>query len=124
MKIALIDDELDTLAIMKDTLKPTGYLCHTFNNPITALEEIKKSKYDIIVTDIKMPELNGIEVLKSIKKDNSDSYVIVITGYSEAISAVEALKNGAYAFFRKPLSFQELIEAFESIAQEMEQNSN
>ncbi len=124
MKLAIIDDERPTLKIMKTILDKVGYECSVFDNPKTAFEKIKSEKIDVIITDYKMPEVTGLEVLKKIKSKNPDKYVIMISAFADKYNALTALYDGAYSFFRKPVKINELIELLAKIEKEIQIKDN
>jgi DNA-binding NtrC family response regulator len=119
MKLMLIDDELPILESLERALKPTGYVCATFQSSRKALEAYRQESCDVVVTDFMMPELNGIEVLKEIKTIDPEARVIILTGYADIDNAIAAVNNGAYAFFRKPLNFRDFISTLKKIDQEI-----
>jgi DNA-binding NtrC family response regulator len=118
MKLMLIDDELPILESLKQGIKPMGYTCVAFQNPLIALEAYPQGGFDVVVTDFMMPEMNGIDVLKAIKSLHSEARVIILTGYADIENAIAAVNNGAYAFFRKPLNFREFIQTLKKTEEE------
>src|SRR4030066_1101966 len=104
-KILIIDDEermcLSLVAILKDL----GYQAKAVSQANQALKEIEKDNYDLIVSDIKMPDLDGFDILKLTKRQNKDSLVIFMTGYASLESAIQAINLGAYDYLTKPLDF-------------------
>jgi DNA-binding NtrC family response regulator len=120
MKLMLIDDELPILESLARALKPTGYGCVTFQSSPKALDAYRQGGFDVVITDFMMPEMNGIEVLKSIKAMDSEARVIILTGYADIENAIAAVNNGAYAFFRKPLDFRDFIRTLKKIELETE----
>ncbi len=119
MRLAIVDDERPTLEILKDNLKPTGFETVVFDDPVQAIESIKDGSFDVVITDFKMPGMTGIDVLKSVKKINQTTYVIIVTGYADIYNTIEAVNHGAFAFFRKPLNFQDFIETLLKIEKEI-----
>ena len=103
MKILLIDDEPDILNGLKGALCLKGYSSRIFTNPIKAIERFKSDNFDVVVTDLKMPKMDGIEVLNSVRAQDPSINVIIITGFSEPNSIMEAANKGAYAYFNKPI---------------------
>lgn len=114
-KIFIVDDEEVFRISLADDLKDNGYTIYEYENPRKALEEINKIKPDIIVTDIKMPKMNGLEFLKEIKTDNGELCVIVMTAYGSVDTAVQAMKDGAYDYIIKPFNLDELLIHLERI---------
>jgi PAS domain S-box-containing protein len=102
-KLLLIDDEPDILRVLSMSLKADGYHVVTAQNGPEGIAAFEKEKPDIVLTDIKMPGMDGIEVLKKIKELNADTEVIIITGHGDIENAIEALKHGASDFINKPV---------------------
>jgi len=102
-KLLLIDDEPDILRVLSISLKADGYVVIPANSGIEGLEAFEKEKPEIVLTDIKMPGMDGIEVLKKVKTINPDAEVIIITGHGDIENAIEALKYGASDFINKPV---------------------
>jgi len=108
MKILLIDDEPDILRVLSRSLHADGYDVSTALNGAQGLAEFERVPCDIVITDIKMPGMDGIDVLKRIKEREPDTEVIIITGHGDINSAVEALHFGASDFINKPVRDQAL----------------
>ena len=108
-KILVAEDEEITLKHLVNTLKKEGYLVVGTRNGREALAEIVKDHYDVLITDIKMPEMNGIELLEKVKEKDPEIEVMIITGFGTIGSAVEAMKKGAYEYITKPFDLDELI---------------
>lgn len=108
-KILIAEDEEITLKHLVNTLKKEGYLVTGLRNGREAVESLKRERFDLIITDIRMPEMNGIEVLERAKDIDSDIEVMIITGFGSIGSAVEAMKKGAFDYITKPFDLDELI---------------
>jgi len=102
-KLLLIDDEPDILRVLSMSLKADGYDVVSASNGTEGVAVFEKEKPDIVITDIKMPGMDGIEVLKKVKELNADTEVIIITGHGDIENAIEALKHGASDFINKPV---------------------
>ena len=102
-KLLLIDDEPDILRVLSMSLKADGYDVVSARNGTEGIAAFEKERPDIVITDIKMPGLDGIEVLKKVKELNPDAEVIIITGHGDIENAIEALKHGASDFINKPV---------------------
>ncbi len=102
-KLLLIDDEPDILRVLSMSLKADGYQVVSAPNGAEGIAIFEKEKPDIVITDIKMPGMDGIEVLKRVKALNADTEVIIITGHGDIENAIEALKHGASDFINKPV---------------------
>ncbi len=102
-KILLIDDEETNVRVLAISLRSDGYEVVTAYSGEEGLEVFDRESPDIVVTDIKMPGMDGIEVLKNIKQRNPEVEVIIITGHGDIDNAIEALKHGASDFINKPV---------------------
>lgn len=105
-KILVIEDEAQVRQSYDDMLEFFGYEVESVPNGREGMARITKNDYDIVVTDLNMPEMNGIDVLKYIKKKKPYIEVIVITGYATLENAIEAMKVGAYDYFAKPIDIE------------------
>lgn len=108
IKIFVVDDESSVRITLSDDLKDLGYVIFEYDNPLVALIDLPTHKPEIIFSDIRMPELNGIEFLKEVKKIIPNTYVVMMTGYSSVNTAVEAVKSGAFDYISKPLNIEEI----------------
>lgn len=109
-KILAVDDEKVVLDSFRKILVIAGYSVDTVETGPEALALIKKYDYDFVFTDLKMPEMDGIEVTKAVKHLRPDIDVIMITGYATVESAVEAMKYGAMDYVQKPFTEDELVD--------------
>ena len=105
--ILLADDEPLERGSLSLLLQQEGYLVTTVEDGLAALSLLEQKRFDIVLTDIRMPNMTGMELLKQIKKRNIDSEVILITAYGEIKDAVEATKAGAYNFVEKNQNMDE-----------------
>jgi signal transduction histidine kinase len=103
-KVLLIEDEKDVRESYEDMLSLLGYETGMAENGKEGLEKLKKDKYDIVLTDLNMPVMNGLETLRRIKKKDADIEVIVITGFATIENAIGAMKQGAFDYITKPVS--------------------
>jgi len=102
LRILVVDDEEDIRDILSDRLKAYGYEVLTAIDGIEALEKVEKMSPDLVLLDIQLPRLNGMEVLSRIKREYPQIRVIMITAHGKIQLAVEAIKEGAYDFVEKP----------------------
>lgn len=110
-RVLLVDDDDDLLAIMSRVLEKAGYEVKTTQSPIQALEWIQSDKFHILVTDIVMPEMDGLDLLKEVKSQRPFIQVMIVTGYSSMQRAVRAMEEGADEYLLKPIeSMQEFLE--------------
>jgi DNA-binding NtrC family response regulator len=103
-RILVIDDDEMTLKNLRRILEKLGHQVSTFSNPLRALERLEQSPYDLIISDFRMPYLDGLELLNRAKRDHPDVEVILITGYASLEGAVEATKLGAFHYLAKPFN--------------------
>ena len=106
-KILVVDDQ-DYRYVMEEALKRDGYDVTTADNPQKAINIFRKTDYDLVITDLKMPKIDGIEFLKTIKDHRPDAVVILMTAYASGETAINAMKEGAYDYVEKSGSIEEL----------------
>lgn len=106
--ILIVDDEKNYLVILEALLAPEGYEVITEVNALNALRLIKETDFDLVITDMKMPKMDGIELLDEVKKFDSELPVIIMTAYGTIEMAVEAMKKRAYDYITKPFRNEEL----------------
>ena len=109
MKILIIDDERSIRNSLGEILSDEGYLVETAENGTEGLEKALKGHYDIIFCDIKMPGLDGVEVLEKLSAEGSESAVVMISGHGDIETAVECIKKGAFDFIQKPLDLNRIL---------------
>ena len=109
LRVLLIDDDWDCLNVISNSLSLFGYPNRKFTNPKAAIKACKSEKFDVVVADYMMPEMNGIEVLQAVKSHDPNMHVIIMSGYAESSSEKTLKSKGAYAFFTKPLALRELL---------------
>lgn len=108
LEILFVDDDRQILDVVKSYLLRQGFAVTTLHDGLQALEVIKKKKFDIVFSDLMMPEIDGLTLLKSIKQVSAETEVIIVTGYASIESAIEALKLGGYDYLQKPINFERL----------------
>ena len=113
VKVLVVDDEAVIRRGICRVLEGRGYQAEASESGFGAIEKLQKAPFNIVITDLKMPEMDGIEVLKAIKILQPDVPVIIITGYSTVGTAVDAMKNGAFDYISKPFTPEQLIETVE-----------
>jgi len=119
-KILIIDDELKICEILKDILNNEGYEADFAINGTEGLRKIQKGKFDLVLLDIKLPDIDGLNLLKKIKDFDPDILVIMISAFGTVSTAVEALKNGAEDFIEKPLETTRIITTIKNILEKAE----
>jgi len=108
VKILVVDDELVICNSCFEILTEAGYEVETLQSSRVALEKVQEELYDLVIVDLKMPGLDGMQLLKLIKEKNPEMIVIIITGYSTVENAIEAIKLGASDYIPKPFTPDEL----------------
>lgn len=108
-RILVIDDERSIRNTLKDILEYEKYVVDVAEDGVKGLEKVKGGEYDIILCDIKMPAMDGIEVLEKLNEMGADMPVVMISGHGNIDTAVEAIKKGAYDFIEKPLDLNRLL---------------
>ncbi len=109
MRILVIDDERPIRNSMKEILSDEGYEVDVAENGAAAVEMTDKERYDVIFCDIKMPGMDGIEVLDKLGEAGVESSVIMISGHGDIDTAVECIRKGAYDFIQKPLDLNRIL---------------
>lgn len=107
-RIMVIDDEKIVGDMAKMSLEQDGYEVETFLNAEPALERLKEKRFDVVVTDLKMKGIDGMEVLRTVKRLYPETRVIMITAFANLDSAIEALRGDVHDFFPKPVKIKEL----------------
>lgn len=108
--ILIVDDEQDMLVLLKRSLEPDlGCTVYTASSGEEALDMMHHNAYDLVLADIRMPGLSGMELLDRVKQENREQTVIMMTAYGCIDMAVEAMKNGAYDFITKPFEYDSLL---------------
>lgn len=116
--VFVVDDEVTVLDAIGQTLGTLGVEVTCFINPAKCLEGLRSSRCDLLIADLRMPEMDGIELLRKVKHHWPWVPVLVVTGYGDVPSAVRAIKAGAEDFVEKPLDKANLLRIVESILQE------
>lgn len=125
-KILIVDDEKDILEFLSYNLKKEGFSIYTASDGLEGLEKTKKIKPDLIIVDLMMPKMNGIEMCENIRNDKKLSNVIILflTARSEDYTQIAALDSGADDFLKKPIKPKLLISKVKSIMRRFTLNKN
>ena len=108
-KIIIIDDEKRMCDSLTALLQGEGYQVRSFQQSPEAIDSIRNERVDLVITDIKMPQMDGLEILKLVKEIDEDIPVILMTGYASLDTAVDAIARGAYDYLMKPVEFTYLV---------------
>lgn len=109
MKILIIDDERSIRNSLKEILMDEGYDVEVAENGVQGCSMVEKEKYDVIFCDIKMPEMDGMEVLDKLNQMGTDAAIVMISGHGDIDTAVDCIKKGAFDFIQKPLDLNRIL---------------
>lgn len=129
MDILLVEDDQFVRETLQMLIQSFGYKCDTAANGFAAVEKLKEEKFDVVVTDVSMPEMDGLELLAHIRAKHEYTDVIIITGYTDKASYADVINAGAVDFLKKPFEKEELqaklhrVERERSMVQELEELS-
>ena len=107
-KILVVDDEKSMRDFLSIVLKKEGYAVTTAEDGETASRLVQQEIFDLVLTDVKMPKMNGLQVLKTVKEASPDTIVVMITAFASTETAIEAMKEGAYDYLTKPFQIEEV----------------
>ncbi|MBI5418393.1 response regulator [Candidatus Poribacteria bacterium] len=122
--ILIVDDEEIIRNFLSDILSEDGYIVHSFGKAEDALDRISKGDIEILITDIKMKGMNGLDLLKKTKDVNPGIDVIVITAFDSAQNAMESIKLGAVDYLSKPINLEQMRFIINKILQQRIKNKN
>lgn len=117
--ILIVDDSPDTLEMLERKLNKKGYRIYLACHVESALSIIDKHQVDLVITDLKMPRLSGLDLIKSVRERYPDIKIMMITGYPTVESAVEAVKGGAEEYLSKPFTDDEFFESFNRVIEKI-----
>jgi PAS domain S-box-containing protein len=113
-RILVVDDEVDACVLIREFLSRQGYDIHIAATAKMAIAFLAENCFDLVLLDLVMPDVNGLQVMEQIQEQCPDTLVIIMTGYATIESAVEGLKKGAYHYLKKPLRPEELARTIEN----------
>jgi len=116
--ILVMEDDLNVARGLEMVLTEEGYAVNLAGTGALALELFKQKRYDLLVADLRLPDIDGMEVIKKIRAEKPETEVIVITGYGTTSTAVEAMKLGAHDFLPKPFTEEQIKESIDSALKE------
>jgi DNA-binding NtrC family response regulator len=116
--IMVIDDENIVGKMIKATFEKDGYVVENFLHAKPAFERLEEKKFDLVITDLKMKDIDGMEVLKTIKKKSPNTKVIMITAFASMDASIEAFRKSADDFFPKPIKISELKDCVKRLLNE------
>jgi DNA-binding NtrC family response regulator len=116
LNILVVDDDTDVCEYLQDFLTSEGYAVTVINDPTQTLETLGKGEFHVVVLDLMMPKLNGIDLLGQIRSADDDIAVIILTGYPSLETASASIEHEVSAYIRKPFSINEFRDAIQRIA--------
>ncbi len=119
LEVLVLDDEPIVGKRLKPALEKDGYVVEVFEDGRSAMARLGEKEFDIVVTDVRMDEVDGIQVLEAVQRMSTRTKVIIITGYATVELAREALAKGAFDFIAKPFKPQDLRAVIEKAAREL-----
>src|SRR5262245_62334200 len=122
LKVLVVDDNELHAEGTAEALQAIGYQCVIANSGEAGARKIENDEFDVILTDLRMPDLDGLALLRKVKEEGHDAQVVVITGHSDVKSAVEAMRQGAANFLTKPVGLPELRAIVDKAAQDVRRN--
>ena len=117
-EILFVDDDTTILSLVEEYLNAFNYRVSVVDNGLKALELIEEKNFDVVFTDFKMPDINGLELLAMIKEYRPLTEVIIVTGHGTMESAIQAMKYGSYDYIQKPFKLEVLKILIEKIYEE------
>ena len=117
--ILVVDDAPDTLEVLNRNLSTQGYKVFTATGVPEALQILKNSSIDLVITDYKMPKINGMDLVRHVRENLEDTEIMMITGFSSIEGAIDAIKTGAEEYLAKPFTDEELFEAVNRAIQKL-----
>lgn len=111
IRVLVVDDDQDSCDLIERVLKREGYRVTSITDPRKVEDEFRKADIHLAIVDLKMPELSGLDVAETIRREDSDCSVILMTGYATLDSAVSALRYGVVDYLKKPVREDELVGA-------------
>jgi DNA-binding response OmpR family regulator len=119
IRSVIVDDDKAIGEILKELISGEQNSVEVFGDGLDAIEFIQKQPVDIVITDLMMPRVGGLEVLRHAKAANPDVMVIIITGHASLETAIEAVREGAYEYIKKPFKLQEMEIAFNNAVEKV-----
>jgi DNA-binding NtrC family response regulator len=110
-RVLVVDDSEATLEVLRRNLETDGYVVHTASSVAEALQVLETTVVDLVITDVKMPRVSGLDLVRHVRENLKNTEVTVITGHPEVDGAVTAMKNGATDYLTKPFTDEELLSA-------------
>jgi len=121
--VLVVDDDAQIRALLSDLLKGNGYAAREAKTGAEAIAAVEKQRPDLVMMDIKLPDQDGLDVLKSLKKERPELEVIVMTAFGGSSSAIKAMEQGAYDYVTKPFEIDDLLAALKRVFEHADMSS-
>ncbi len=108
-RVLVVDDEKFIRDILADFLGMEGYAVRTAEDGLSALRELEARHYDLVISDLKMPKMGGLELLREVARTSPDTLTVIMTGFGTVETAIDAMKRGAYDYILKPFKVEEIV---------------
>jgi response regulator RpfG family c-di-GMP phosphodiesterase len=108
-RVLVVDDEKFIRDIIADFLGMEGYIVRTAEDGSSAVNELEKARYDMVISDLKMPRMGGLDLLKEVSRTHPDTLTVIMTGFGTVETAIDAMKRGAYDYILKPFKVEEVV---------------
>ena len=108
-RVLVVDDEKFIRDIIADFLGMEGYIVRTAEDGTSAVNELERARYDMVISDLKMPKMGGLDLLKEVAKTHPDTLTVIMTGFGTVETAIDAMKRGAYDYILKPFKVEEIV---------------
>jgi response regulator RpfG family c-di-GMP phosphodiesterase len=108
-RVLVVDDEKFIRDIIADFLGMEGYIVRTAEDGSSAVSELERARYDMVISDLKMPKMGGLELLREVAKTHPDTLTVIMTGFGTVETAIDAMKRGAYDYILKPFKVEEIV---------------
>jgi DNA-binding NtrC family response regulator len=116
LRVLIVDDEEDLVSTMAERLELRGFEVETATSGTDALAHVGKSDFSVLLVDVKMPGVGGLELMAEIKRDHPDLPVILFTGHTSVADAERGIQEGAFGYLTKPIDIDRLIEKIRNAA--------
>jgi putative nucleotidyltransferase with HDIG domain len=108
-RVLVVDDEKFIRDIIADFLGMEGYIVRTAEDGSSAVNELERARYDMVISDLKMPRMGGLDLLKEVSRTHPDTLTVIMTGFGTVETAIDAMKRGAYDYILKPFKVEEVV---------------
>src|SRR5258706_12838491 len=108
-RVLVVDDEKFIRDIIADFLGMEGYIVRTAEDGTRAVTELERARYNMVISDLKMPKMGGLDLLKEVARTHPDTLTVIMTGFGTVETAIDAMKRGAYDYILKPFKVEEIV---------------